>query len=225
MSYYPIFLSLKDRECLVVGAGEVGRRKIEGLVRGGAGRVVVVDTAEPAGEMAELAAMPEVDFQVRGFEDEDLDGKWLVIASTSSEEVNWRISNLCRERGILCNIVDQPEKCSFIVPAVVQQGDLTLAVSTGGSSPAMAKRIRRDLQSAFGEEYARMLLVMSRLRPLVLGLDRPTSENTKVFQAVVASGLMDALARADAADAAEELEAVLPQELHPRIPEVLDAVC
>ena len=224
MRYYPMFVNLEQRSCLVVGAGQVGRRKIETLLSCGADRVLVVDLAEPDPYMAKLLARPGVSFERREFRESDLDGAFLVIASTSSEEVNWRISRLCAERGILCNIVDQPEKCSFIVPAVVSQGDLTVAISTGGASPALAKRIRRNLEDAFGEQYGRLLIVMGRVRPLVLGLGLPSAANSAVFRALVASSLLDTLAGPNLDAAASVLGEVLPKELLPNIPELLDGL-
>ncbi|MBU4476153.1 precorrin-2 dehydrogenase/sirohydrochlorin ferrochelatase family protein, partial [Pseudodesulfovibrio aespoeensis] len=181
MRYYPIFVNLENKGCLVVGAGEVGKRKIQSLIDSGAGTVTIIDTRPADPEMASLLAQDHVSFQCREFRDTDLDGKFLVIACTSSEEVNWRISTLCAERAILCNIVDQPEKCSFIVPATVKRGDLTVAISTAGRSPAMAKRIRKELQESFGDEYAGLLTLMGRIRPLVLGLGMTTPENTAVL--------------------------------------------
>ena len=116
MRYYPIFVNLENKHCLVVGAGEVGKRKIQSLIDSGAGRVSIIDTRPASEELAPLLELGNVEFFCREFEDDDVEGKFLVIACTSSEEVNWRISNLCAERTTLCNIVDQPEKCSFIVP-------------------------------------------------------------------------------------------------------------
>lgn len=224
MRYYPMFVSLEGRECLVVGAGQVGRRKIETLNSCGAGQVLVVDRSEPDADMGRLLQRPGIVFERREFRETDLEDKFLVIASTSSEEVNWRISRLCAARGILCNIVDQPEKCSFIVPAVVSQGDLTVAISTGGASPALAKRIRKDLEDAFGEQYGRLLIIMGRLRPLMLGLKLSTAANTAVFRALIGSTLLDVLAGPDADAAAKVLAEILPKDLHPKIPELLDGL-
>ena len=224
MRYYPIFVNLTDQDCLVVGAGGVGRRKIASLAERGPRSVLVVDTRPPSEEMASLLDNPVIRYETRGFRDEDVEGKFIVIASTDNEELNWRVSNLCRERGILCNIVDQPEKCSFIVPAVVQKGDLTLAISTGGSSPALAKKIRRDLQDYFGSHYGDFLILMARLRPHVLGLARGTEHNTALFRDIVGSPLMECLESGDEAQARSILAAHLPQELHGRIDEVLDGL-
>ncbi len=225
MRYYPIFVKLTGLECLVVGAGQVGRRKIASLLDCGPARVLVVDTRPPDDELREIVANPAVDYQTRAFRPEDVDGKSIVIASTDDEELNWSISNLCRDRRIPCNIVDQPEKCSFIVPAVYRQGDLTLAVSTGGSSPALAKRIRKDLDEYFGRHYGAFLELMSRVRPLVIGRGRPTFENSAVFRELVDSDLLEAMERDDRERVVEILQRILPKELEPRIEELLRGLC
>ncbi|MGE4553868.1 MAG: bifunctional precorrin-2 dehydrogenase/sirohydrochlorin ferrochelatase [Desulfovibrionaceae bacterium] len=221
MRYYPIFMNLSGKSCLVVGAGQVGVRKIRTLLDCGAGSVTVVDPAPPSAALSPLLAAPALHYEQRSFHDPDVDGKWLVIASTSNEDVNWRISSLCNARGVLCNIVDQPEKCSFIVPATITRGDLTLAISTGGQSPALAKKIRQDLESGFGDQYGAFLELMGRLRPLLLGLGRPTPENTATFRAVIHSGLLDAMTAHDAELAEAILRDLLPEGLHPNIPELL----
>lgn len=221
MHYYPIFVDLKDRECLVVGAGEVGVRKIRTLLDSGAGKVTVIDTRKEQTGLDDLIAHPCLDFQCREFKQKDLDGKFLVIASTSSEELNWEISKMCNDRGILCNIVDQPEKCSFIVPATVRQGDLTLAISTGGHSPAFAKKIRRDLQQSFGEEFGKLLVIMGLLRPMVLELGLETKQNTKIFRKIVDSELLEFLECGDLEAAALVLRESLPEPLHSKVPELL----
>lgn len=218
MRYYPMFVSLAGQACLVVGAGQVGLRKIETLADCGAARILVVDKNPPDGA---LLARPGLSFAQRDFEQSDLDGVFLAIASTSSQAVNQRISDLCRERGVLCNIVDQPEACTFIVPATVCRGDLTLAISTGGQSPALARRIRKDLQETFGQEYALFLKLMGRLRPLVLALGLDTGANTAIFRSLVGSRLLEALKLGDAALAQAELAAHIPltstQDLAPQL--------
>ncbi|MDC0336563.1 bifunctional precorrin-2 dehydrogenase/sirohydrochlorin ferrochelatase [Pseudodesulfovibrio sp.] len=224
MRYYPIFVNLENKACLVVGSGDVGKRKIQSLIDAGAGHITIIDTRPADGDMDAVIALDTVVFFCREFKDDDLDGMFLVIACTSSEAVNWHISNLCAERGILCNIVDQPEKCSFIVPATVKRGDLTVAISTAGQSPAMAKRIRRELQENFGDEYANLLTAMGRIRPLMLGLGMETRDNTAVFRTLVNSDLLDAMKTGNLDATTEILKEILPEQLHANISELLDGL-
>ncbi|MEA4858503.1 MAG: bifunctional precorrin-2 dehydrogenase/sirohydrochlorin ferrochelatase [Solidesulfovibrio sp.] len=214
MRYYPLYVNLRGKRCLVVGAGQVGRRKIATLAACGPDEVLVLDRDPPAAVVEELAARPEVVFERRGFAPADLDGRFLVIAATDDEALNWAISRECAARGILCNIVDQPEKCSFIVPALFTRGDLTVAISTGGASPALARKIRQGLGEFLGAEYGALLVLMSTLRPMVLELGLPTEENSNIFRKLVNSSLLEALERGDDAAAAAVLRDILPPALH-----------
>jgi len=224
MRYYPIFVNLKSKACLVVGAGEVGTRKIQSLIDSGAGHVTIIETRPAEMGMDAITSLSNVDFKCREFKDNDLDGKFLVIACTSNEDVNHRISNLCEERGILCNVVDQPEKGSFIVPAMVKRGDLTIAISTSGQSPAMAKRIRKELQENFGDEYDKLLTLMGRIRPLLLDLKLDTKANTVVFRTLVNSNILVAIKSQNLDVITEILEESLPEQLSANITELLDGL-
>ena len=221
MRYYPVLLDLHDKYCLVVGVGQVGTRKVRTLLSCAPGRLRIIDTREPDSCWRELIDQGLLEYHIRSFRDDDLNDCFLVIASTSDEALNWRISRLCAQRGILCNIVDQPEKCSFILPAMHSQGDLTIAVSTSGSSPALAKKIRQDLSTCFGPEYARYLGLMRRLRSLILELGRPTEENTLLFRDLTQSQLLDAVHREDHAQILAVLREVLPESLHHRLEDVI----
>jgi precorrin-2 dehydrogenase / sirohydrochlorin ferrochelatase len=214
MRYYPILLDLHGKKCLVVGAGHVGRRKIQTLLSCGPALVRIIDPKAPDQCWQELMDLGIVEYATRSFVPEDLDDSFLVIACTDHEEQNWQISRLCAERGILCNIVDQPEKCSFILPALHTQGDLTIAVSTAGSSPALAKKIRQDLGTCFGPEYGRFLALMRKLRPLVLGLGLHTRENTELFRVITEGALLEAVHADDRAQMLDLLKNALPEELH-----------
>ncbi|MFP4071294.1 MAG: bifunctional precorrin-2 dehydrogenase/sirohydrochlorin ferrochelatase, partial [Desulfovibrionales bacterium] len=217
MHYYPLLLNLTGKTCLVVGAGQVGLRKIRTLVECGAGLVRVVDTRPAGPDLTTLLDDPRLEFLCRPFEPQDLEDCTLVIASTDNEEVNWRISRLCAERKILCNIVDQPEKCSFILASLFTQGDLTIAISTAGKSPALAKKIRRDLKQTFGPEYGLLVELMGRLRPAVMGLGRSTAWNTEIFASIVSSPILESLKQGDAEAVRAILTGLLPEELHPQL--------
>jgi precorrin-2 dehydrogenase / sirohydrochlorin ferrochelatase len=148
---FPIFLKLESRPCLVVGAGLIAEDKIQGLV--GEGASIKVVAPEATATIRQWAATGLLQWEQRSFESSDLDGKFLVIVATFSREVNTRIFTEAHAKGILCNAVDDPENCDFYYPAVVKRGDLQIAISTAGQSPALAQRIRQELEKQFGPEY------------------------------------------------------------------------
>src|SRR6266852_8422250 len=162
MTLFPMFLKLEGRSCLVVGAGAIGEPKIESLLTSGASvRVVAPDASSIVAEWARAAAIV---WDAREFNSADLDGVFLVIAATSSRGVNGTIFREAQQRNILCNVVDDPEYCDFYYPAVVRRGDLQVAISTNGHSPALAQRIRRELEIQFGPEYGEWLEQLGRAR-------------------------------------------------------------
>ena len=148
---FPAFLRLGKRRCLVVGAGRVAAEKIEGLLRAGANVEVVAPRAIP--RVRGWADAGEVRWAARKFRSSDLEGAFLVVAATSSSKLHERIYRQARQRGVLCNVVDDPVHCDFYYGAVVQRGDLQIAISTAGKSPALAQRIRKQFEKEFGPEY------------------------------------------------------------------------
>lgn len=225
MQHYPAFLVPSVLSCLVVGAGGVGLRKAATLAACGVRNLLVLDTRPATEELAALLDPPRVRFEKRPFRPSDLEERNLVLACTSDAEANAKIGHLARERGILVNVADAPQLSSFIVPSTVEQGPLTVAFSTGGASPAMARRIRTEMQDHFGPQYGLFLQLMERIRPLVLGLGRPSPENAQLFRALTASDLLALLAAGDRAAIEEELRNILPGELTGTIAELLDGLC
>ena len=161
--YYPVFLDVRERKCLVVGGGSVALRKVEALSGAGARVRVVAPSVCDA-----LQHLPDVEVEQRAFREADLDGVFLAIAATDDTETNRRVADLAERSGIPVNAVDQPDAGSFIVPATVGRGPLTLAVSTGGASPALARRIREELEQLYGPEYEEFVQLLRELRPTVL---------------------------------------------------------
>jgi precorrin-2 dehydrogenase/sirohydrochlorin ferrochelatase len=159
---YPIFLDLAGKECLVVGAGSVAERKMETLVDAGASVKVVAPEATAG--IGEAAKAGRIRWEKRVFEPADLDGAVLAIAATEKEDVNVRVRDAAVRRGVLVNVVDRPELCDFFVPAVVSRGQLQVAVSTGGASPALARRLREQLEEMFGPEYGEYLELVGDFR-------------------------------------------------------------
>jgi precorrin-2 dehydrogenase / sirohydrochlorin ferrochelatase len=162
MTLFPMFMKLESRSCLVVGAGAVGEPKIGSLLASGAAVRVIALRATAA--VAEWAKTGAITWERRAFNTADLDRVFLVIAATNSRDLNATIFHEARQRNILCNVVDDPEYCDFYYPAVVRRGDLQLAISTNGHSPALAQRIRRELEIQFGPEYGEWLEELGRIR-------------------------------------------------------------
>jgi len=155
-AYYPVGLDLRGRSCLVVGGGAVAKRKVQGLLAAGAAVTVVAPECLP---------MPAgVTVVLRGFADEDLEGAALAVAASDDREVNAHVARVARERGTWVNVVDDPVEGTVIVPAVARRGDLQIAVSTGGASPALAARLRQHLEDEFGPEYGDLVALLGELR-------------------------------------------------------------
>jgi precorrin-2 dehydrogenase/sirohydrochlorin ferrochelatase len=154
-SLFPMFLKLEGRNCLVLGAGSVGEQKIRSLLDCGAHLRVIAPTASAS--VQEWAQSGLLTWLQREFESSDLDGAYLVVAATSDVEVNHAIYAESKARGILCNVVDDPPYCDFYYPALVRRGHLQIAISTAGLSPALAQRIRKQLEAEFPPEYANWL--------------------------------------------------------------------
>ena len=159
---FPMFLKLAGRPCLVVGAGRIGEPKIRSLVECGAIVRVVAPTATRG--VTEAASRDEFAWWQRAFEVDDLDGVFLVVAATSSREINHSIYQEAQRRGVLCNVVDDPPHCDFFYPAVVRRGNFQIAISTGGLSPALAQRVRKQLEVEFPPVYGSWLEKLAEKR-------------------------------------------------------------
>jgi siroheme synthase-like protein len=165
-TYYPVFLDVAGKRCLVVGGGAVAARKALALARCGARVTVVAPEARPS------LRGPNVSVRRRRFAAADLasPAPWLVVAATDDEALNARVAALCARRRIWANVADRPALCGFIFPSVARRGALTLAVSTGGASPALAKFVGRRLRREFGPAYAALARRLRRRRPALLRL-------------------------------------------------------
>ncbi len=167
MHTYPLnLINLSARKAVVIGGGTVALRKVEGLLAAGA-QVTVISPALTDG-MAVLHAEGRITVIPRAYQEGDLDGAWLVVAATDDATVNRAVYAEAERRGCLVNVVDDPEHSNFIVPAVVRRGEVTVAVSTGGSSPALARRLRERLAEVIGPEYGELAALLAELRPTLL---------------------------------------------------------
>ena len=195
MDYYPAFLDLRGRNCLVVGGGTIAERKVESLVECGA--LVKVVTLEATSRLAELAGSGSIDLELRDYSPDDLAGIFLVIAATDDPAVQARIGQEAKERGLLVNVVDEPANCTFIVPAVVRRGELSIAISTGGRSPALAARIREKLESLFGPEYEEWVDLLGQLRPALAVRFPKLDERKAAWYRVVDSNCVELIRRGE----------------------------
>jgi precorrin-2 dehydrogenase / sirohydrochlorin ferrochelatase len=192
---FPMFLKLAGKQCLVVGAGKVGEPKIGGLIDTGA-RVHVVTTAA-SGLVREWALAGKIDLELRPFSAGDLDGKFLAVVATASENLNEFIYREAQRRGVLCNVVDVPEYCDFFYPAVVRRGDLQIAVSTAGQSPSLAQKIRQQLEKQFGPGYADWVEQLGQTRRLILASDLDKQTKWDLLHSLASREALEAaLARA-----------------------------
>ena len=189
MRYYPINLDVQNRECLVVGGGGVGERKVKTLLECGA--LVTVVTTDATEALQTLASERVISLKTREYEPSDMEGKFLVIGATDNEALNQTISKDAGERGMLCNIADRPEVCNFVLPAIVRQGDLLIAISTSNKSPAVARRTRKILEKEFGPEYAVLINLMGAIRQKLLAQSKSPEAHKLMFERLLDEGLLE----------------------------------
>jgi siroheme synthase-like protein len=184
--FYIACLKLKGRRCLVIGGGDIGLEKVEGLLACDAGVTLIAPVAHP--ELESLAEEGSIEWEKRPYAGAaDLDGIFMVIAATDDSEVNIGVFDDAEQRAMLVNVVDVPPLCNFILPAIVRTGPLAIAISTAGASPALAKRMKREISALFGEEYARLAVILNDARGWAKGT-LPTYQNRKEFFEGIVNG-------------------------------------
>jgi siroheme synthase-like protein len=183
--FYIACLKLSGRRCVVVGGGHVGLEKVEGLLAcDGDVTLVAPDAIEP---LRALADERSIRWERREYRPEDLEGTFMVIAATSDTEANIRIYEDAERRAMLVNVVDVPPLCNFILPAIIRNGPLAIAISTAGASPALAKRIRDEIAEEYGEPYARLAILLNEVRGWAKGT-LPTYQDRKLFFESIVNG-------------------------------------
>lgn len=176
-------LDVRDRDCLVVGGGRVGTEKVEGLLACGARVTVVAPQIDPA-----LRSLP-VTLHERPFQEHDVADRFVVVVTTNDRATNTEVSRAAAARSILCNVADDPDLCSFILPAVVRRDPIAVAVSTGGASPALAQRIRDDIADLIGPSHAELARMLQDLRPWARRRLPSYEARRDFFQRLVEEGL------------------------------------
>ncbi len=208
VGYYPIFLDLKDRPCLVVGGGEVAERKVKSLLECEAKVKVVAPQATKGLKI--LAAEHNVTLHIRQYQDDDLEGIFLAVAATDDVRVNEAVSAEAKRRRVLVNVVDDPARCDFIVPSVVRSGEVSLAISTGGLSPALARRLRQQLEAFLGPEYGELAQVLSEVRRQLKAAGRRVSP--EAWQAALGEEVIELVRRGQAEAARNHIWSALTLE-------------
>ncbi len=207
MRYYPVNLDIQNKNCLVVGGGSVGERKVKVLVECGAKVTVVAQDATE--HLRALASDGLIHLILRRYEPSDQDAKLLVIGATNNEQVNRKIGLDAARRGTLCNISDLPEVCTFVLPAIVRQGDLLIAISTSNKSPAVARRIRQTLEKQFGPEYALLLSLMGSIRQRLLTDEKSVEARKLMFERLLDEELLEMIRE----DRTHDIDALLKDVL------------
>jgi precorrin-2 dehydrogenase / sirohydrochlorin ferrochelatase len=197
--HYPIYLDVEGRTVLIVGGGSVAERKVETLLRCGA--VVNVVSPEFTAALERWNDEERVRLHRKPYDAGDLGGAFLVIASTGQRPVNEAVASDCRKRGIPVNVVDDPSLCDFIVPAVLERGSIQVAVSTGGKSPALARRIRKRLETMLGGEYAEVNEILGFLREPAQNALATDADRKRFFDALLDAGILEMLAEGNREEA------------------------
>jgi precorrin-2 dehydrogenase/sirohydrochlorin ferrochelatase len=181
--FYIACLRLTGRRCVVVGGGEVGLEKVEGLLACDAEVTLVAPEAHA--ELAQLALEGSIRWQQREYRSEDLDGALIAIAATGDTDVNIAVFEDAERRAMLVNVVDVPPLCNFILPAIVRTGPLAIAISTAGASPALAKRMKREISELFGEPYAALAVLLNEVRGWAKATLPTYRERKEFFEGIV----------------------------------------
>ncbi|MFW8602189.1 precorrin-2 dehydrogenase/sirohydrochlorin ferrochelatase family protein [Desulfobacterota bacterium M19] len=186
MNYYPVCLNIAGRSCLIIGGGRVAERKAGGLLDCGAEVCVISPRLSPGLRL--LYEQGVISWRQRGYESDDVRGAFLVMAATDDHEVQDMVVADCGRHNIPLNVADVPDKCNFILPALVRRGSLSIAVSTSGKSPALARELKKRLRAEIGVEFERLNDMMGLLRTEVMGRGLDQEQNEALFKEILAVG-------------------------------------
>jgi siroheme synthase-like protein len=205
--FYPVYLDLRNRPALVVGGGAVAERKVESLMEAGARVTLVSPQATEA--LCQHSEAGRIVLHRRRFELSDLDGVCLVISATDDTAVQAKVAAAAEARNIPVNTVDIPELCTFIVPAVVRRGSVTVAISTGGKSPSLAAALRSRMESVLTDEVARTADLLGSIRDEVHERFKSFEQRKRVFEQIIDSGIMEWIGECDDAAALERVRRMI----------------
>ena len=208
MKYYPIFLDIRGKICVIVGGGEIALRKAERLLDCGAKVLVISPKLVP--ELAALKDKNLISHIASEYSGDLIDKAALIIGATDDETTNSQISNDARAKGIPVNIVDDPQKCDFILPSIVQRGDLAITIGTGGKSPALARHLREELEARYGKEYEILLNILGDLR---VNMAKNEDRGKDWFNSLMAAGILDSIKNKDIKKVKEIVKKITGEEV------------
>lgn len=208
--YYPLFLNIQDKKCVVVGGGNVAWRKVCSLKEAGA-KVTVVSPVF----CAELEKETGIEKIKQKYDEAFLKEALVVIASTDDEEVNKKVYHDAVKRGLLVNVVDRPEFCSFIVPSSIVRGDFCISISTGGASPAFARNIREYLEKQFGDEYTEFTRLLLEIRRKVLCEIKEESIRRDVLQRIAGLDMLEIIKKKGVIEAKKKMLEIISEKISP----------
>jgi precorrin-2 dehydrogenase / sirohydrochlorin ferrochelatase len=208
LKYYPIFLNIQDKKCVIVGGGEVAARKTERLLDCGAKVFVISPQLTPA--LAALKQKDVISHIAAEYTGDLIHGAALVIGATDDEKTNVQISLDARSKRIPVNIVDDPQKCDFILPSLVQRGDMVITIGTGGKSPALARHLREELEAKYGREYEIFLNILGNLRVKMV---KNEGIGKDWFESLLAAGILDFIREKDREKVKKTVQKITGEEV------------
>jgi precorrin-2 dehydrogenase/sirohydrochlorin ferrochelatase len=211
--FYPVYLNLKGKRVVVIGGGEVAERKVESMLETGA--LITLVSPEVTPRLSELADEKRVELHKRPYRLGDCRGAALVLSATDDAEVSSAVWNEARTSGALVNTADRPALCDFIMPAVVRRGDLTIAISTSGTSPALAARLRGRFSRMLGPEYERLLDLLARVRPEIRRRVQHERNRKALHYRILDSDVMTLLEQNDGDGAERRLQEIIEEYVWP----------
>lgn len=207
---YPIFLKLENKNCLIVGGGKVAQRKIETLLDYDGTINVVSPHVE--NKIRLWAEQGRISLSERFFRPEDLNGMFMVFIATDDIGMNAQIADLCKEKGIMVNVVDDPANCDFFVPSILRRDSLCLAISTEGKSPAFARWFRKQMENYISKEYGEFLELLGEIRPEIRELPLSAQEKSTLMEQIIASDWLKLLAAGDEKRLKEQIKECLSSQ-------------
>jgi precorrin-2 dehydrogenase/sirohydrochlorin ferrochelatase len=208
LKYYPVFWDIRDKKCIIIGGGEVALRKAERLLDCGAKVLVISPKLVP--ELAVLKDKNLISHIAAEYSGDLIDKAALIIGATDDEKTNARISQDARRKGIPVNIVDDPQKCDFILPSLVQRGDLAIAIGTGGKSPALARHLREELESRYGTEFEILLNILGNLR---VKMEKNAGVGKDWFDSLMEEGILESIKSKDIKKVKEIVKKIIGEEV------------